>query len=117
MHDSWLEDYDHHDRPQKRVPIDERLRFPQEQSAKQGCTEELDETAYRREFILEFVSQWCPGGLTRSQNRRVQRSRQNEQVEMEAEAAKIWHPKKKADKPGTSININLVFFLPVEYRS
>jgi hypothetical protein len=55
--------------------------------------------------------------LTRSQKRRVQRLRQKEQLEIEGEAAKIWHPKKKADEPGTSANINMVYFLPAEYQS
>lgn len=41
--------------------------------------------------------------------------RQNEQLEKEAEAAKIWLPKKKADKTGESADINVVFFLPAEY--
>jgi hypothetical protein len=47
----------------------------------------------------------------------VQRVRQTEQLELEAEAAKICHPKKKADEPGTSADINMVFFLPAEYRN
>jgi hypothetical protein len=33
----------------------------------------LDEPAYRRELLSESDLQWCPGGLTRSQKRRVQR--------------------------------------------
>jgi ribosomal protein S1 len=47
--------------------------------------------------------------------RRVHRLRQNEQLEQEAEAAKIWRAKKKVDKPGASADINMVFFLPAEY--
>jgi hypothetical protein len=62
----------------QRVLVHERLRFPQEQSAKQGRTEGLDELANRRELIPESDSQWCPRGLTRSQKRRVQRLRQKE---------------------------------------
>jgi hypothetical protein len=57
MPDRRLEDYGRHDRPQKRSPVHERLRFPQEQSAKQSRGEESDELAYRREFIPESDSQ------------------------------------------------------------
>jgi hypothetical protein len=77
----------------------------------------LDEPTYYREFIPESDSQWCPGGLTRSQKRRLQCLRCTEQLEIEVEAANIWCPKKKADELGTSANINMVFFLPAEYWS
>jgi hypothetical protein len=51
MRDRRPEEYDHRDRPQKRIPMHERLRFPQEQSARQSRGEELDEPSYRREYI------------------------------------------------------------------
>ena len=49
--------------------------------------------------------QWCPGGLTRSQKRRVQRLRQLEIIEEEAEQtlskkrvkSQVWRVKAKAD--------------------
>jgi hypothetical protein len=85
--------------------VHERLRFPQEQLAKQGRIKELDEPAYRCELISESDSQWCPGGLTRSQKRRVQSLRHKEQLEIEAKTGKVWHPKRKANEPGTSADI------------
>jgi hypothetical protein len=51
------------------------------------------------------------------QKRRVQRLRPYEQLEQEAEATKIWYPKKKANKPRASADINMVFFLPTEYQN
>jgi hypothetical protein len=41
--------------------------------------------------------------------------RQREQLEIEAEAAKIWRLKKKADESKLSADVNMVFFLPAEY--
>jgi hypothetical protein len=49
--------------------------------------------------------QWCPGGLTRSQKRRVQRLRQLEIIEEEQEQilrkkgirSQVWHAKPRAD--------------------
>jgi hypothetical protein len=55
MRNRLSEEYDHRDRPQNKVPVHERSRFPQEQRARQGHTEELDEPAYRRELISESV--------------------------------------------------------------
>jgi hypothetical protein len=49
--------------------------------------------------------------------RRVQCLRQREQLEIEEEAANVWHPKKKADesKLKLSADVNVVFFMPAEY--
>jgi hypothetical protein len=90
---------------------------PQEQSARKSRGEESDEPVYRRKFIPKSDPQWCPGGLTRSQKRRVQHLRQTKLLELEAEAAKIWRPKKKANEPRTSADINMAFFLHAEYQS
>jgi hypothetical protein len=101
----------------KRISAHKRLNFPQEQSARRSRVEESNEPAYQREFIPEPSSQWCPRGLTRSWKRRVQRLTQCKQLELEAEAAKIWRPKEKADKSELLADINMVFFLPAEYRN
>ena len=55
-------------------------------------------------------SQWCPGGLTRSQKRRVQRLRQLEIIEEEQEQtlrkkvvkSQVWRVKAKADDESAS---------------
>ena len=55
-------------------------------------------------------SQWCPGGLTRSQKRRVQRLRQLEIIEEEQEQtlnkkgvkSQVWCVKAKADVESAS---------------
>ena len=57
-------------------------------------------------------SQWCPGGLTRSQKRRVQRLRQLEIIEEEQEQilrkrevkSQVWRVKAKADGESASNN-------------
>ena len=57
-------------------------------------------------------SQWCPGGLTRSQKRRVQRLRQLEIIEEEQEQtlnkkgvkSQVWRVKAKADDKLASDN-------------
>ena len=54
--------------------------------------------------------QWCPGGLSRSQKRRVQRLRQLEIMEEEQEQTlskkgvktQVWHVKAKADGESAS---------------
>ena len=55
-------------------------------------------------------NQWCPGGLTRSQKRHVQRLRQLEIIEEEQEQTlskkgvktQVWHVKAKADGESAS---------------
>ena len=55
-------------------------------------------------------SQWCPGGLTRSHKRRVQRLRQLEIIEEEQEQTlnkkgaktQVWRVKAKADDESAS---------------
>jgi hypothetical protein len=73
--------------------------------------------------------QWCPDGLTKYQERRVQRLSQLEQQQEEAERhvldkkkvrSKVWHPKPKADdgkdnKP--QADINMVVLLPKEFMA
>ena len=71
-----------HDPAGRRVPAHDRL----EQKADDRLQ---DDQPMRRDLEREpnhtGQSQWCPGGLTRSQKRRVQRLRQLEIIEEEQE--------------------------------
>ena len=62
-------------------------------------------------------SQWCPGGLTRSQKRRVQRLR-NKEMEQDQASGKtqVWCTKQIADRKQPSTNIQMVFLLPSGFR-
>src|SRR6185503_8017520 len=74
-------------------------------------------------------SQWCPGGLTRSQKRRVQRLRQLEIIEEEQEQilrkkgikSQVWHAKPRADSDqdsgSSAVSINMVFIMPKEFMA
>ena len=61
-------------------------------------------------------SQWCPGGLTRSQKRRVQRLRHLEIIEEEqgqtlnkkGVKSQVWRVKAKADDESASDNSTLI---------
>jgi len=71
--------------------------------------------------------QWCPGGLTKSQKRRVQRLRQTEALEKEERReaprrgvrSEVWRVKPKADKgqqsksSATSVNVTSML-LPIQ---
>ena len=60
---------------------------------------------------------WCPGDLTRSQQRRVQRLR-NKELEQTQVSGKtqVWRTKQIADKRQPSANIQIAFLLPSEFR-
>ena len=72
-------------------------------------------------------SQWCPGGLTRSQKRRVQRLRQLEIIKEEQEQnlhkkgirSQVWRAKPRADSDqnfgSSAAPINMVFIMPKEF--
>jgi hypothetical protein len=91
------------------------------------CTLQLDDEGSSQTH-KKPNPQWCPNGLTKSQNTRVQRLRQLEQHE-EAERlaldknkvrSKVWRPKPKADgkeddKP--QADINMVVFLSKEFMA
>ena len=85
----------------------------------------LDEYPHRRDLERETVHdnvdrpRWCPGGLTRSQKRRVQRLRQTEALEEEEREAprrgvkyEVWRVKPKVDEgqqsksSATSVNVS-----------
>ena len=75
-----------------------------------------DDQPMRRDPELEpdrmNQSQWCPGGLTRSQKQHVQRLRQLEIIEEEQEQtlnkkgvkSQVWHVNAKADDESASDN-------------
>ena len=74
-------------------------------------------------------SQWCPGGLTRSQKRHVQRLRQLEIIEEEQEQilrkkgimSQVWRAKPRADSDqdsgSSTVPINMVFIMPKEFMA
>ena len=69
----------------------------------------------------EYVWQegkWCPGSLTRSQKRRVQRlrSRELEQAQKFSKP-KVWRAKQIVDKGQPSANIQMAFLLPSEFKA
>ena len=92
-----------------------------------------DEYPYRRDPEREPVHdniawpRWCPGGLTRSQKRRVQRLRQIEALEEEERReaprrgvrSEVWRVKPKADggqqseSSATSVNVTSML-LPIQ---
>ena len=73
--------------------------------------------------------QWCPGDLSRSQKRRVQRLRQLEIIEEEQEQtlskmgvkSQVWRAKPKADDDqdsgSSAAPINMVFIMPKEFMA
>ena len=73
--------------------------------------------------------QWCPGGLTRSQKRRVQRLHQLEIIEEEQEQtlsrkgvrSQVWRAKPKANDDhhsgSSAAPINMVFIMPKEFMA
>ena len=96
-----------HDPAGRRVPTHDRLkqmandRVQDDQPMRRDPKRQPDRTNQ---------SQWCPGGLTRSQKRRVQRLRQLEIIEEEQEQtlnkkgvkSQVWHIKAKADGESAS---------------
>ena len=65
-----------------------------------------------RKYVWQ-EGQWCPGGLTRSQKRRVQRlgNRELEQAQGSGKP-QVWHTKQIADRKQPS-----AFLLPSEFRA
>ena len=61
--------------------------------------------------------QWCLGGLTRSQKRRVQCLRNRELEAQKYNRPQTWRVKQTTDKGKPSANIDMVFILPIEFRA
>jgi hypothetical protein len=73
---------------------------------------------YEQEEYIWQKNQWCPRGLTKSQKRRVQRLRNDDQQEAKKKS-KVWQVKQIADKNKgkQSAMIGAAFMLPVEFRA
>ena len=105
-----------------------------DERVEQAATAQVpDEYPHRRDPEREPVHdnidrpRWCPGGLTRSQKRRVQRLCQTEALEEEERReaprrgvrSKVWHVKPKANEgqqsgsSATSVNIASML-LPIQ---
>ena len=75
------------------------------------------EEGNKREYVWQ-EGQWCPGGLTRSQKRRVQRLRNKELEQAQASGKpQVWRAKQTADKRQPLANIQMAFLLPSEFRA
>ena len=84
-----------------------------------------------RESVHDNIDRprWCPGGLIRSQKRRVQRLHQIEALEKEERKeaprrgvrSKVWRVKPKANEEqpsgSSAAPINMVFMLPSEFMA
>ena len=69
-----------------------------------------------REYVWQ-EGQWCPGDLTRSQKRRVQRLRNKELDQAQASGKlQVWRTKQTADRKQPSANIQMAFLLPSEFK-
>ena len=77
---------------------------------------DCEEEGNKREYVWQ-EGQWCPGGLTRSQKRRVQRLRNKEMEHAQASVKpQVWRTKKIANRKQPSANIQMVFLLSSEFR-
>jgi hypothetical protein len=70
----------------------------------------------KKEYVWQ-EGQWCLGGLTRSQKRRVQRLRNRELEAQKYSRPRAWRVKQIADKAKPLANIGMVFILPAEFRA
>ena len=78
---------------------------------------DYEEEGDEKEYVWQ-EGQWCPGGLTRSQKRRVQCQR-NRELEQAQKTGKpqVWHVKQTTDKGQPSANIQMTSLLPLEFRA
>ena len=75
-----------------------------------------EEGSNQREHVWQ-EGQWCPGGLTRSQKRRVQRLRNKEMEQAQVSGKhQVWRVKQIADRKQPSANIQMASLLPSESR-
>ena len=78
---------------------------------------DYEEEGNEREYVWQ-QGQWCPGGLTRSQKRRVQRLRNRELEQTQASGRpQVWCAKQTAGRKQPSTNIQMAFLLPLEFRA
>ena len=75
-----------------------------------------EEESNEEEYVWQ-EGQWCLGGLTRSQKRRMQRLRNRELEQTQASGRpQVWRGKQTADRRQPSANIQMAFLLPSEFR-
>ena len=108
----------------RRVPVHDRLEYVADDRVQDDQPMRRDP---EREPDCTDQSQWCPGGLTRSKKRRVQRLRQLEIIEEKQEQilrkkgirSQVWRAKPRADSDQNSGSsaapINMVFIMPKEF--
>ena len=78
---------------------------------------DYEEEGDEEEYVWQ-EGQWCPGGLTRSQKRRVQRLR-NRELEQAQKSGKpqVWRAKQTTDRGQPQANIQMAFLLSSEFRA
>jgi len=77
---------------------------------------DYEEEGNKRGYVWQ-EGQWCPGSLTRSQKRRVQRLRNRELEHAQASGKpQVWRAKQIANRRQPSANIQMAFLLPSEFR-
>ena len=78
---------------------------------------DYEEDDGEEEYVWQ-EGQWCPGGLTRSQKRRVQclRSRELEQAQKSGKP-QVWCANQTIDKGQPSANIQMAVLLPSEFKA
>jgi hypothetical protein len=112
-----------HDQLGCRVNIHDRLedmandRVPDEEPLNREIEHQR---TYR--YDSKMYTQWCPGGLTKFQKRRVQRLCHRELEKERTQEKKqvrsqVWCVKQKADETAPSASINMVFILPMEFKA
>ena len=73
---------------------------------------DYEEEGNERKYAWQ-EGQWFPGGLTRSQKRRVQHLRNKEMEQAQASGKpQVWRTKQTADRKQPSANIQMIFLLP-----
>ena len=78
---------------------------------------DYEEEGNKREYVWQ-EDQWCLGGLTRSQWKRVQRLRNKELEQAQASGKpQVWRAKQTDDRRQPSANIQMAFLLPSEFRA
>jgi hypothetical protein len=109
----------------RRLKIEKGKRVADQAWVDQEEYDELD-VEYSQEYVWQ-KEQWCPPGLRKSQKRRVQRLRNRELKEAATQPKKVWKPKKKLEEQehlvddhsvsGHSADVNMVFYLPMEFAA
>jgi len=71
----------------------------------------------RRQSVRQLqLPPWCPEGLTRTQKRRLQREGQEELSKGENSGKSKGQQQPDPKGKGPSVDVNMVFMLPMEFR-